>query len=118
MYGEWRKNKTVLFINSGLKAEFSTYYEDQRDIMCDSVRPEWGVSSRKDNRHVVIRDGRGDLFSEYVDRDRGNEMYRDIVELSKGWNPYKQRYEVEAWVANGGRFADGQRERVIQNQLH
>lgn len=118
MYGEWRKNKTVQFINSGLMAEFSTLYEDKRDIMSDSVRPEWGISDREDNRRVVIRDGTDTVCAVQVSAEDGNRMFLDVVELSRMWNPHKQRAAVENWVKNGGKFSEGQREWVIEGQKH
>lgn len=120
MYGEWRGNKTVQFINSALRAEFMTYYEDKRDIMSDCVRPSWGISDLEKNRKVVIYDGGGSksVFSAQVSAEEGNRLYMDIIELSRMWNPYKQRAAVENWAKNGGKFSEGQREWVVEGQKH
>lgn len=120
MYGKWKVNKAVDFCNSALRAEFKTYYEDQRDIMSDSVRPEWGISEMENNRKVVIYDGCGSeaVFDVQVSASEGNRLYRDIVELSKVWNPFKQRAAVDEWAQNGGKFLGNQKSWVLEAQRH
>ena len=114
MIGEWRKNKSLDFINSGIHAEFSTLYEDQRDIMSDCVRPIMGISDRDDNRRVEILDGSKVLFC----REVGNQMYRDILEISKMWNPYKQREAVKQWSRSERWYDEDKRAWVIEGQKH
>lgn len=80
---EWRVNKTVGVPYTG-DVQFLTLYEDQRDIMSDSVRPEWGVANRVKNRRVMWYDVGGRVIeSREVDRDTGNEMYRRVVAVSR-----------------------------------
>ena len=80
---EWRVNKTVCVPYAG-EVVFLTLYEDMRDVRCDSVRPEWGISPRDKNRKVVWRGlDRRDVCACEVDRDTGNEMYRRVVSVSR-----------------------------------
>ena len=79
---EWRVNKSVYVPYAG-KVVFMTLYEDLRDVMSDSVRPEWGVSPRVKNRRVEWCDSSGRVVAREVDRDTGNEMYRKVVAVSR-----------------------------------
>jgi len=81
MMGEWRVNKTVCVPYAG-EVEFMTLWEDQRDVMSDSVHPEWGISDRVNNRRVVWNSPNGRVVRE-VDRDTGNMMYRKVVSVSR-----------------------------------
>ena len=121
-HSEWRRNKEVDFINSGLHAEFRTRYDDVRHIMSDDPRPSWGISRVEKNRLVEVLDGgfHGELlFKKEVGREEGNRMYRDIVEISKMWNPFKQRAALDEWSKNGGVWLDeSRREWVLDGQKH
>ena len=80
---EWRINKTVCVPYAG-EVVFMTLYEDMRDVMSDSVRPEWGISDRVKNRRIVWRGlDRRDVRACEVDRDTGNEMYRRVIAVSR-----------------------------------
>lgn len=98
--GIWKMNKEIPF-SAGMTARFYTLYEDQRDVMCDSVRPEWGISTWTNNRRVEVVDRYGrTIFSKEVDRETGNAMYREMKPLDHyGYG----RAECLAWLrANGG----------------
>jgi len=118
MYKEWRTNKSVSFVNSSLCAEFATLYEDKRDVMSDSVRPEWGVSDRARNRRVCVNEWGKVLFCEEVERDEGNRMYRDLVEIGRMWNSNKQRAAFDEWAKNGGEIDDDWMSWVREGQEH
>lgn len=80
---EWRVNKSVYVPYAG-KVVFMTLYEDLRDVMSDSVCPEWGVSPMVKNRCVEWHDSGGHVVARReVDRDTGNEMYRKVVAVSR-----------------------------------
>lgn len=59
-------------------------------------------------------------FSEVL--DYGVKLHfngRDIVEISKMWNPFKQKAAVEEWAENGGQWFDQDRmEWVKDGQNH
>ena len=115
---ELRLNKVVRFVNSGIEARFYTLYEDKRDVYSDCVRPEWGISGKEKNRRIEVRDGgfHGDaVFCKDVSRDVGNMMYRDIVEISKMWNPFKQKDAIKEWSENGGQWFDQDRREWVKN---
>lgn len=117
-YNQWRNNKTVYFINSVLRAEFQTLWEDQRDEMSDCVRPDMDISHKARNRRVIIVEGRDVLFCREVTAEEGNLMYKSIIQLAKMWNPFKQRAAVEEWAENEGSFAEGRLEWVLEGQKH
>lgn len=79
---EWRVNKSVCVPYAGTVV-FMTLYEDLRDAMSDSVRPEWGVSPRVKNRRVEWIGSDGRVVAREVDRDTGNAMYRKVVSVSR-----------------------------------
>ena len=81
-WNEWRLNKSVSVPYAG-KVEFRTLWEDKRDVMCDSPRPEWGVADCEKNRLVEWTDLRGKRSVAVVDRDTGNEMYKRVAALTK-----------------------------------
>ena len=92
MRSEWRVNKDVCVPYAG-NVVFMTLYEDVRDVMCDSVRPEWEISQRTNNRRIVWNglDGRVVRVCE-IDRDTGNDMYCRVVSLvhpGSGFPPAK-----------------------------
>lgn len=97
MCGEWRVNKSFDSTNGGFTARFLTLYEDKRDIMSDCVRPEMGVASVEKNRRVEIKLGwgSGKEFCAVVNRDEGNRLYKELVKIGSGWNPYVQQSAVE-----------------------
>ena len=97
----WRENREIV-VGKRFAARFETYYEDKRDVMCDSPVPEWGVSERRKNRRVSVFDGDGRVvFRVEVERDAGNEMYRELVR----WSDWARRWcregedAVEEWLA-------------------
>ena len=95
----WRLNKEIPF-SAGYTAKFYTLYEDTRDIMCDSPRPEWAISPRKNNRRVEVVDNRGiTVFRQVVDKDLGNAMYLEMKPLDYyGYGSV----ECKAWLRNHG----------------
>ena len=81
--GIWKMNKEIPF-SAGMTARFYTLYEDQRDMMSDSVRPEWGISSWTNNRRVEVVDRYGvTIFSKECDRETGNAMYKEMKPLDR-----------------------------------
>lgn len=77
----WRLNKEIPF-SADYTAKFFTLYEDTRDIMCDSPRPEWAVSQRRNNRLVTVENYKGvTVFSLAVSKDEGNAMYLEMKSL-------------------------------------
>ena len=94
---EWRLAKEFDSTNGGFSARFSTLYEDVRDIMCDSPRPEWDVSHEEKNRRVEVKFGwgSGKRFVSYVGRDEGNRLYMELRRIASEWNPYVQQSRVE-----------------------
>lgn len=117
-HSEWRTNKTIYFVNSVIQAKFETLWEDQRDSMSDCVRPDMGISHSSRNRRVSITEGRNVFFCREVTSEEGNLMYKDILEISKMWNPFKQHVAMEEWARTDGSFAEGRLEWVIQGQKH
>ena len=98
MYSVWKLVKSIDFKNSSITAKFYTLYEDKRDIMSDAWKPQMGPS---DLHKVVIEHRDKTLFCREVGRDEGNRMYKDIVVMSKIWNPYFSQGAVEEWGKNG-----------------
>ena len=77
---------------------FMTLWEDMRDVMCDSPRPEWAVSERDKNRAIRIMNlyEPGDSLLLRVSKDEGNEIYREMVKID---NHGYGRAEARKWVA-------------------
>lgn len=99
MMGEWRLNKQIPF-SAGYTAEFRTLYVDQRDAMCDSVRPEMGIADCAKNRKVLVKDFRGiAVFSKEVSREEGNQMYLEMKPLD---NHGYGKFECLAWLEKNG----------------
>ena len=104
MDSEWRFNKRIEF--GDYEVEFRTLWEDKRDIMCDSPRPEWGISDREKNRSVWIQNryGNREALRLIVSKEEGNAIYREMVKID---NHGYGRAAARAWVAermekNGG----------------
>ena len=96
---EWRMVKEIPF-SAGLVARFYTLFEDKRDAMCDSVRPEWGIADRAKNHMVKVVDYRNiAVFSQEVTKDEGNAMYREMKPLDRYGYGTAQCYE---WLRNHG----------------
>lgn len=98
--GEWRLNKEIPF-SAGWTARFYTLWEDQRDMMCDSVRPEMGVSMDEKNRRVSVDDNRLGItiWSQRVSRNEGNRMYLEMKPLDHFGYGRAQCYE---WLVAHG----------------
>ena len=98
---EWRVSKSIPF--GDYTAEFLVLYEDKRDVMCDSPRPEWGVADCEDNRAIHVRrnSGLSNRFGEVdevrfcVSRDEGNRIYREMVKID---NHGYGRFAADEWV--------------------
>ena len=70
--------------SSDFTAKFYTLYEDKRDVMCDSLRPEWGTADCTKNHRVTVVDRRGiTVFSRDVNKNEGNAMYREMKPLDR-----------------------------------
>lgn len=97
MREEWRVNKEMGSVNGGFSCRFLTLYEDKRGVMCDSLRPEWGVSDIEKNRRVEVRFGwgSGKEFCVEVDRDEGNRLFVELKKIGSEWNPMVQQRKVE-----------------------
>ncbi len=79
---EWRVIKSVNVPYAG-EVKFMTLYEDLRDVMSDSVRPEWGISPVVKNHRVEWRDLDGRVIAREVDREIGNMIYKKVVSVSR-----------------------------------
>ena len=102
MSGYWKLNKEIPF-SCDYTARFYTLYEDKRDAMCDSVRPEWGIADRENNRRVEVIDRRGiTVFYKEVNKETGNAMYLEMKPLDRcGYGVY----QCLDWLkANGARL--------------
>lgn len=97
----WKLNKKLDF--GYYDAYFYTLYEDARDIMCDSYRPEWVVARYTDkNRMVELRDGfrNETVWSRRVTKDEGNELYREMVRHRDRLGfPCSLQWQDDAWIA-------------------
>jgi len=92
MLAEWRMNKKIPFGDN--EASFMTLYEDKRDVMCDSPRPEWGISDQPVNRCVEV-DGPDGRVVMRVTKEEGNALYREMVKIDNfGYG----RAQARAWV--------------------
>ena len=77
----WKMNKEIPF-SASYTARFYTLYEDQRDIMCDSPRPEMGIANRPRNRRIEVQTTRGTtVFAKEVTKEEGNRMYKEMKPL-------------------------------------
>lgn len=77
----WKLAKEIPF-SADYTARFLKLYEDKRDAMCDSVRPEWGIADCEKNCMVEVVDYRGiTVFSVRVSKEEGNAMYREMKPL-------------------------------------
>ena len=74
----WRINKVIDFGNN--RATFMTLWEDARDVMCDSVRPDWVISDREKNRKIRIEGDDGTVTLN-VSKEEGNALYREMVKM-------------------------------------
>ena len=99
---QWRLNKEIPF-SAEYTARFLTLYEDMRDTMCDSPRPEWGIAERKNNRRVEVVYRRGIVvFYKEVSKEEGNRMYLEMKPLDYyGYG----KAQCNAWlIANGAKI--------------
>lgn len=76
----WKTNKEIPF--GDYTARFMTLYEDTRDTMCDSPRPEYAIASLEKNRRVeVVNRDRTTVWYQDVTREEGNAMYKEMLPL-------------------------------------
>ena len=95
----WKLNKEIPF-SASYTAKFYTLYEDVRDVMCDSPRPEYAISHRDKNRMVeVVDDRRRVVFRQEVSKDEGNAMYLEMKPLD--------RHGYGTWACNDWLRAHG-----------
>ena len=97
---EWHLNKRIPF--GGYEARFSTLYEDKRDIMCDSLRPEMGVVGCERNRMIEVYDIYNScVFTKICTKEEGNAMYREMKSLDRcGYG----RFDCIEWMRKNGEF--------------
>lgn len=77
-----------------ISATFMTLYEDERDIMSDSIHPSMGIARCEKNRKVTLEIGLNEIYTVLCSKEEGNELYLKL------WKLYRDGgcEAIEKWV--------------------
>lgn len=107
-----RKIWTVKTVKNfgAISATFMTLYEDQRDIMSDSILPEMGIAHCAKNRKVTLKIGLREIYTVLCSKEEGNEFYLKLRKLFRDgghkaivkWVEEEKAREEREWLAAWG----------------